>query len=236
MSIDPAVFLFFAAIIVGALVILILRGKHWQWVAGGMVFFVVLSVVFGGLAWAGVPGVWNINNPNPPPTSQAIFTVRILGTSATAVAAVTGVISSDGLTDTWAISDAALAGLTYVELQVSVTNANLPSNETKTWPFDAHFVSCSTILSGNVQETLCLNNPDGTQTVTMSLLQLGAPTGSQAGNTFTSNDWATGASDILDIRISTDTAVATAMVQGQSVTITYNVGGTDVHAVINNKG
>lgn len=235
MSIDPAVFLFFAAIIVGALVILILRGKHWQWVAGGMVFFVVLSVVFGGLAWAGVPGIWSIGGNAPPPTSQSIFTVRILGTSATSVGAATGVISTDGLTDTWAISDALLAGMTYVELQVSITNANL-GNVSKTWPFEASFISCTTILAGNVQQSLCLNNPDGTQTMTMALLQLGPPTGSQSGNRFISNDWATGASDILDIKMNTDTAVGTAMSQGQTVTITYSVGGVEVHAVINDSG
>lgn len=227
-ALDPAVFLFFATLFVGVVVLIILKGKSWKPVVAGMVVFMLIAVAFGGLAFAGVPGLWNIGE-TPPPTSQSVFTARVLSTSAVSVAGQTIVISTDGHTATWTMTDANIATLTSVELQVSVTNQNT-GNQSKTWPFAAQMVSCSTITVNNAQASPCLQNPDSTARVTMSLLQTGPPTGSQSGNTFASNDWITGASDIFDAAMLTDTTVTTAMVQGNIFTISYSVGGVSVAA------
>ena len=227
-ALDPFTFLFFAALFIGIVGLIVTKGAKRAGVAFAMVVIMLVAVLFGGLAFAGIPGVFQIPG-TPAPSGGAVYSAQIQTTSSIDAASAGTAISGDGHSISWTLSQAEMGTLTLVELKVSITNANVGGGP---YSLTASLSSCSKIdVSGSFEE-MCAFNSNGNEAVTYTLTSSGTMTGSQPGTTFTSSDWATGASGILDASMGMDSTICGNAAANTDYSIVYNMGGVTITALL----
>lgn len=188
----------------------------------------ITSFVFGGLAWAGVPALYEIPGVSPP-VAKELYDVRFLSTSDTDRTEAE-VISADGRSITFSMSDANMDGLGDVNLDLRVTNLNTDGAD-EIWPFNIFitFVSTTEAASGGLDQPIVNMTDMNTRwDVTFTLTETGSPTLVQIGDTAQSKDWKTGLSDTLNADFAVSPTALDDVAAAGQVQLRFSVGGVEV--------
>src|SRR3990167_5714518 len=191
--------------------------------AAGGLFFAFVGAAFGGLAWAGVPGLLSVA-PAEAPVAAGLWKVQILDTSDTDRAEASELIGADGHSVTYIMGDADIDDVGDVDINIRTLNQN-SGLTTTIWYGEISLVSVGTVLVTGTPTVIA------NYTVDLSRFAVtytedagdGDVIQSQAKATFTAT---TGdLEDIsLDLDITSDGAMQS-MAAGQEVSIVYSVGG-----------
>ena len=159
---------------------------------------VIAGAGFGGLAWAGIPGFIDLD-PVVVPDADSLWEATILTSSDTDRTEAAETLSADSHTISYTLTDANMDGLGDLNLDVRVTNKNIGPSD-KPWAFSASLVSVTSVAAANyIVNRTGVGGLGERFDVSYTLTESGAPTLSQTGETATSGDWFTGASDQLNV-------------------------------------
>lgn len=183
------------------------------------------------LVLAGVIGYLYVRNQKPaPPVTTGLFSARVSPTSFTNIGpAPTLVITPDGTAGTFNVPHVGLVTLTTVVAVFAVENKNV-GNITTIYTLTGAFKTCAVTPAFPNQGSPCQTNSlDGTYRVTF-VFGSSAPTGTQSGNNFTSNDWYTGASSTITATVLMDNALIAANLapQGDIISLGFNIGNVNL--------
>jgi len=217
-------------VILGALAIVIAvavrkvpQRKTLAFIGGSLI---VGGTLFGGLAWAGVSGIWNFE-PGPDPTADPLFTVVFLSTSDTDRTELSETITPDGHTITYALTDENMDGLGDVNLDVRVANVNVGSSD-DTWRFTAEIVMVTQVAQNGAIVNLTSYNQ--LWSVDWTLSDIGSPTlSSLEGDKAVSTDWKTGMADQLNIDLYMSPTNCGSLTDDLPGLVDFKVGGIDLH-------
>jgi len=230
---EVLVVLGFAAAVGGYFLI---KEKKVRYQAAGLgVFLAFVGAAFGGLAWAGLPGLLAAGPAAPaPPKAGGIWTVVILDTSDTDRAESAELISPDGHTVTYTMGDADIDDVGDVDLNVRALNMNTGLT-TDIWRGEISIVSVGTVLVSGV--------PTAIANYTTDLTRFAVTYTEDAGNgnviqTAATATFTATTNDLEDISLDMDTSpdVLDDMTAGQQVSIVYNVGGVTITVILVDSG
>ncbi len=213
----------------------LLKEKKVRYQAAGVgIFLAFVGAAFGGLAWAGLPGLLAAGPAVAPPKAGGLWNVQILDTSDTDRAESSELISPDGHTVTYVVADADMDGMGDVNLNLRALNMN-SGLTTDIWTGDISIVSVGTVLTSGIQTPIANYTTDMSRFAVTYSEDAGAgaviQNAAKATFTATTNDL----EDIsVDLPVSPTVMLNTAA--GQEVSLVYSVGGVTITAILVDSG
>jgi len=213
----------------------LLKQKKARYQAAGLgLFLAFVGAAFGGLAWAGVPGLLAAGPAVGPPKAGGVWLVQILDTSDTDRAEASELISPDGHSVTYIMGDADIDDVGDVDLNLRIVNQNTGLT-TDIWYGEISVVSVGTVLVSGVPTPIANYTADLSRFAITYTEDAGDGDVIQqaAKATFTAT---TG--DLEDISLDMDVsdAVLDDMAAGQETSLVYNVGGITITVIMVDSG
>ena len=193
----------------------------------------VTGVVFGGLAWAGLPAFIQIDLISPP-VAGALFEAVILDSSDTDRTEAGESIAAGGHQIQWTLSDAQLDGLGDVNLDIRVSNLNVGDALTA-WAFESSVTYVSTLAVSNSGASTPIVNLTDYNTrydITWTGTETGAPTFEQVGEKVISRDFRTGIVDILNADLRMNPTATALNAAGNQLYLRFSVGGIALEVIL----
>jgi hypothetical protein len=203
-------------------------------------FLLVAGAAFGGLAFAGIPAFIDIEAPTTPAgTASPLFNVRIASSSTTDRNPSGEVISADGKTIRWTMSNSEMSGLGDITLDVEVVNVNA-GEPTNSYPFTADLVFLASTgtpampILNKSASGINLYDWSGAETVT------GAPTfsfsntggsGMDSG-LLSSGNFVTGGSDIIQLSFRVNPTAMASWTPDMALALELLIGGHTVQVLL----
>jgi hypothetical protein len=214
----------FGAVLIGLAALSKVPAKRGVVLLGGILLVAGASIALGIVQ---IPS-------DEPPKAQGLFEVQLLSTSDTDRTETGENIAADGHSITYTMVDAQADGLGDIALDVRVTNQNVGSVD-DVWLFSAEitYVDFTQVSDAGAQQPI-LNMTDFNSrwAVTYTETSAGAPTFTQEGDRAFSRDFATGASDILNIDLATNPSSMDDLGAGRQVRLSFSVGGVTLNCYI----
>ncbi len=197
----------------------------------GVALLGAIMLVSGGLIGLGIV---QIPGPEMPPTAQGLFDAQFLSSSDTDRTETGENIAADGHSISYTMNTDNMAGLGDVNLDVRVTNKNIGAS-TDTWLFSGEitFVDFTQVSgSGPAQYIVNKTNFNLQWGVTYSETSAGAPTFTQEGDRVVSRDFATGASDVLNVDFQMLPTAMDDLAAGRQARLSFTLGGVTMSCLL----
>src|SRR3990167_1717140 len=192
-------------------------------------FALVVIAALAGVYMADRAG-WIDIDPGPAPRADSLFQVRFLDTSDTDRSELTETISTDGHGVLYAMNDNDIDGLGDVNLDATVTNANVGGAD-ELWAFSAEITFVDfTFATGGSSPNHIVNSTDFNSRwdVTWSMTDVCSPTISQISDKASSKDWKTGMTDQLNIDLRMNNDATNDVAAADDQILKFVIGGIEM--------
>lgn len=204
--------------------------KYAKYAGGALIG---IGLLFGGYAFAGVPGLLSFAAAPAGPAGGALWdAIWDTATSDTDRTEAQEILAKDQRTITYTMTDANADGLGDVNMGAVLVNKNTDGNADSRYAVTVEIAFVGTILVSNVATPLANFTADRSRYNIAYSEDAGPGTWTQIFDRFESGDQTMGSSTTLSIDMPVDPAVANDLPAGGTVELHYTVGGILLKVII----